>query len=153
MALVFKTHPSWPKDFSHLTHREQNIYFANNNDTQQLIEKANAVITINSTVGIESLLLDTQVITLGNACYKIDALVTHACNSSELVAAFSNLANWQPDETLRTGFLNYLKIIYTLPQRWSAADDAQLLAATERLTFQDEYCAIYKTEITISSCH
>ena len=53
---VFKEHPSYKGDFSHLHNRDSHCIFANANNTQELIQNAQAVITINSTVGLESLL-------------------------------------------------------------------------------------------------
>lgn len=137
--LVFKAHPSWPCNFSHLSSSHDRVLFANNNDTQELIEKASAVITINSTVGIESLLLGKPVVTLGNACYNIEDLVLHASSSKELDKIFDLLPLWEPDESVRQGFIAYLKHIYCVPQRWSVADKLHFMALDKRLCGEDEY--------------
>lgn len=137
--LVFKAHPSWPNDFKHLNTSNSRVLFANSNATQELIEKATAVVTINSTVGIESLLLQTPVVTLGDACYNIKDLVLHANSSDELDEIFQLLPTWQPDETIRQGFVSYLKHIYCIPERWSVAQQMHFNALDKRLCGEDEY--------------
>ena len=69
---VFKEHPSSIKDYPHLHKKADqilNIFFANGHPTQDLIINSDAVITLNSTVGIESLLFKKRVIVLGNAFF------------------------------------------------------------------------------------
>lgn len=137
--LVFKAHPSWPNDFRHLNISNHKVLFANGNTTQELIEKAKAVITINSTVGIESLLLGKPVLTLGNACYNINNLVLHADSSDTLDEMFKLLPTWQPEESVRQGFISYLKHIYCIPQRWSQAEKIHFTTLEKRLCGEDEY--------------
>tara|TARA_B110000240_G_C13292094_1_gene364726 strand:- start:229 stop:747 length:519 start_codon:yes stop_codon:yes gene_type:complete len=116
--LVFKEHPSWPGHFADLYDIDEYCLFANENETQDLIENAEAVITINSTVGLESLLLGKKVITLGNACYNIDQLVLNAANEIELFEVFSMLGNWQFNESLRQKFICFIATVYCIPNDW-----------------------------------
>jgi capsular polysaccharide export protein len=117
-VFVVKEHPSWPRSFVHLHHRHPKIIFANENNTQELIENAAAVITINSTVGIESLLLDKKVITLGDSFLNITGLVQHCSEQQALQEAISKLDKWQSDPILRERFLAFLKYQYLIDQRW-----------------------------------
>lgn len=121
---VIKEHPSWPRSFSELHNKHPDIIFANDNNTQTLIENALAVITINSTVGIESLLLDKCVITLGNAFFNIDGLVHHCPNQQMLNQTLSSIEQQNVDLDLVHRFLSYLKSEYLLPQSWSNITDA-----------------------------
>jgi capsular polysaccharide export protein len=73
-----------------------------------LIEKAGAIITINSSVGIESLLFYKKVITLGSAFYNIEGIVEHAENKNELENILKNLENYKLDKKLIENFLRYL---------------------------------------------
>ncbi len=116
--LVFKEHPSWPGNFDDLYDLDECCLFANENNTQELIENAEAVITINSTVGLESLLLGKKVITLGNACYNIEQLVLHADNEAQFFEVLSGLSDWQCNETLRLNFLNFIATKYCIPNGW-----------------------------------
>lgn len=116
--LVFKEHPSWPGNFSHLYNVDKDCLFANENNTQELIENAQAVITINSTVGLESLLLGKKVLTLGNACYNIKQLVLSASSERELLEALSSLPTWQFNEVLRQKFIHFITEVYCIPTDW-----------------------------------
>jgi len=138
IKLVIKEHPSWPKPFTLDNNVHERFIFANSNNTQQLIENAQAVITINSTVGIESLLLNKKVITLSSACYNIDGLVLHAPNSKELKKCLSLVLDWQPDAQLRRIFLHFLEQVYCIPTRWSMADDIHFKRVEQRILAQDE---------------
>ena len=122
-VFVIKEHPSWPRSFSHLHKRNPNIVFANDNNTQTLIENALAVVTLNSTVGIESLLLEKQVITLANAFFNIEGLVQHCQVQDELNQALLTIDQQQLDTELLQRFLSYLKSEYLLPQSWSQISD------------------------------
>lgn len=139
--LVFKEHPSWPGNFEKLYDLDECCLFANENNTQELIENAEAVITINSTVGLESLLLGKKVITLGNACYNIEHLVLHADNADELYECLSKLADWQVNEQLRQNYLNFMATVYCIPGGWEnmlkAPEEEHINAMVERVFEQD----------------
>ena len=139
LYIVVKAHPSWKNSFAHLHKKYQNVIFANNNNTEVLIKEAVAVITINSTVGLEAILHNKKVITLGDACYNIKQLVQHAPNANALVAALQNIERWQINEKLRAGFLSFLHEVYTVPTKWSQADTKHISAIEARLTQQDLY--------------
>ena len=139
--LVFKEHPSWPGNFDHLYELDSTCIFANKNNTQQLIENAQAVVTINSTVGLESLLLGKKVVTLGQACYNIEQLVLHADNEQQLYEHMSNLATWAINETLRHNYLAYIASIYCIPEGWEKmleqADEQHIDAMVARVLETD----------------
>jgi len=113
--IVFKEHPSSRKEYPHLKEiakKSEFIQFANAYPTQELIEKSKAVITINSSVGIESLLFDKKVITLGEAFYNIDGIVKHSNNEEELIEILKNLEKWEINKKLTQNFLKYLYYDY-----------------------------------------
>ncbi len=142
-VFVVKEHPSWPRSFTHLHHKNPNIIFANNN-TQELIENALAVITINSTVGIESLLLDKAVLTLGDAFYNIEGLAHHCDSQQTFNQALETLEQRPVNSLLLQKFLAYLKSEYLLPQAWKTSElsEAHLHAVKMRL----EYSYVPETE-------
>jgi len=106
-VFVIKEHPSFKRSVIGWRSHPR-VIFANGNVTSKMIQKARAVITLNSTVGIEALFLQTPVITLGNACYNIDGLVQHALNAEALDRALEAIKTWQPNERLQRQFLGYL---------------------------------------------
>lgn len=117
IKFIFKEHPSSIKNYPDLhkkANNNPNIMFANAYATQELIEKSNAVITMNSTVGIESLLLGKKVITLANAFYNIKDIVYHCENEQELENTVKNLPSIPRDEELITNFLKYLYYDYLI---------------------------------------
>jgi len=112
---ILKEHPSSIKDYPQLHQRalqNSKISFANGHPTQELIEKSKAVITINSTVGIESLLFQKRVIVLGKAFYAIDGITKQANSKEELIDILSNLNSWRFNHNLVDNFLKYLYYEY-----------------------------------------
>jgi len=127
IAFVFKEHPSSGHDYKKLHERVENVdhlLFANDISTQELIEKSEAVITINSTVGLEALLLGKRVVVLGDAFYGFDGLSKHAENIDDLLAVLGTMSDWQVDEQLRGKFLRYLQSKYAVPESWNNPGDS-----------------------------
>ncbi|MBC2834808.1 nitrogen fixation protein FixF [Paragemmobacter straminiformis] len=132
-TFVVKEHPSFRASVIGLFPPHPRILFANGNETASLIAAARAVLTINSTVGIEALQAAKPVITLGTACYAIAGLTLQAHDPATLDAALAR-HDWRPDERLRRQFLGFLKNVYLVPGTLAQppADLAQAIAA--RLT-------------------
>ncbi len=117
LYFVFKEHPSSIKSYPDLharAERSDRLLFANAWPTQTLIEKSDAVITVNSTVGIESLLFHKRVIVLGNAFYAIEGITESAQGDKALLDILSRLQEWQPDTSLIDNFLKYLYYEYQI---------------------------------------
>lgn len=135
---VIKEHPSFPLSIRAEVTPHPRIHFANHHDTQALIEGADAVITVNSTVGLESVLLEKKVITLGLAPYDIEGLVLKAGNAAELLAAFRSLDTWSPDADLRERVIRYIQNVFLLQGELKNPDPrlpdmiAARLAGTDR---------------------
>ncbi len=136
-ALVFKLHPSCRQHYRALQDaaaRDPRIHFANGNSTDELVRQARGVITINSTVGIEALLLNRPVLTLGQACYAIPGV----CDSASSVAVVSRWmqqieAGRTPDAPHRDAFLRYLANEYCIPQSHKHPGEAHFAAISTRL--------------------
>lgn len=86
--LVVKLHPENLKriDYSPLTKKYPDVVILKGGSVCELIEKSQAVITINSTVGFEALTYYKPVITLGNCIYNVPGVVHHAENLEQLPA-------------------------------------------------------------------
>ncbi|MDO6460452.1 hypothetical protein Q4485_07085 [Granulosicoccaceae sp. 1_MG-2023] len=139
LKVVFKEHPSWPGHFDHLYQRHPDAVFANGNATPQLIERCEALLTINSTVGLEGLQLGKKVLVLGQACYRIDGLVLSADSARQLADALKALPQWQADQALRHAYLRFLNEVYCIPQKWSEASDLHFQAVARRLAGEDAF--------------
>jgi len=114
---VLKEHPSSGIKYPHLHQKVKDntqIYFHNSHSTQNLIEQSLAVITINSTVGIESLLFHKKVIVLGQACYAIEGISLFAPDSLTLEKILKNIENHSINEKLIDNFLKYLYNTYLI---------------------------------------
>jgi capsular polysaccharide export protein len=137
LHLIFKEHPSSESEYPDL-HREagkeSRIHIVNNFLTQELIQRAECIVTINSSVGIESLLFDRPVIVTGRAFYNIPGLVMKADSETELLDALQQVKTFRSDPLLRRNFLHYLETDYLVPGKKFSRDEAHLQALATRIT-------------------
>jgi len=127
--IVFKEHPSSRKEYPYLheiAKKDKYVSFANAYPTQELIEKSEAVITVNSSVGVESLLFYKKVITLGEAFYNIEGIVKHASSKEELLSILKDLNSWEVDKNLIENFLKYLYWEYLIPGNFTDENEEQM---------------------------
>lgn len=135
LPVVFKEHPSSRQHFPDLHARANDrLIFANGNSTEELIEKSSFVVTVNSTVGLESLLLGKRLMTVGQACYNIEGLVAHARTEEQAIHLACEYQAWPIDERVRRGFIRYLNNEYCIPGSWRQPDRDHLLSVVARLT-------------------
>ena len=116
---IFKEHPSSGivyLDLHEKAKRYENISFRNTHTTQELIEKASTVITVNSTVGIEALLFHKKVIVLGDAFYGIEGITFLAQNEDDLLSKIEEIDTLSLDTVLIDNFLKYLYHDYLVPK-------------------------------------
>ena len=123
---ILKEHPSERQmDYTHLhqkAKRNPYIDFANTINTQELIQKSSAIITINSSVGLESLLFNKKVIVLGEAFYDIEGITKSANNEEQLKEILSTVESWEVDEEMTKKFLSYLLNDYLIHGNWKTPD-------------------------------
>lgn len=121
---VIKEHPSCAMRYDDLYKRQANIIFTNSN-TEQLIKNARVILTINSSVGMESIIFHKPVITLGKAFYNIQGMVKHAENAAQIEEHLTTIyANqWQPNHNLIDAFIAFLQKYYLVDIAWRRADD------------------------------
>jgi capsular polysaccharide export protein len=134
--VVFKPHPACDQKYDALIKRYQQhetLHFDTETPTPVLIQHAAAVATINSTVGIESLLLNKKLITLGQAFYQLPGLALSASTPSSLAECIKEVYEWEPDQALRTEFFNYLATDYQISGRWQEANSEHLTACAKKL--------------------
>ena len=137
-VLVFKEHPSCPQRYPALhalaAASGGAVLFANGNATGELIAGALGVITINSSVGVESLLLGKPVLALGNAVYGVPDVTESARSVSQISSWLRAVAaGVAPPAPLREAFLQYLAHEHLLPDRHQAPGAAHIAAARRKL--------------------
>lgn len=116
ITFVCKTHPACPERYDDLTEKHPRIQFVEGCTTRQLIAGAHAVVTINSTVGMEALEANKPLVVLGDAIYDLDGLVLKADSVEMLKNQLGKIeAGWSADQAVREGYLCYLKNHYALP--------------------------------------
>lgn len=136
-TIVFKTHPSCPQDYHHIAKEigsfTDKIKFIDDIPTSVLIQHSCAVATINSSVGMEALLMRKKLIVMGQAFYNIDGICLQATTLESLIHSLNNIKDWQPDSKLTDSFLNYLKSDYIVDGHWKSSDEMHYICMSEKL--------------------
>lgn len=113
---IFKPHPACDEDYSDLKVRQnQFLKIVDDLDTSQLVACAEAIVTINSTVGIEGLKSGKKVLVLGEALFNIPELVFPIKSEKSLFDHLETLDSLNVDEDLIVRFFNYLSKDYAIP--------------------------------------
>ncbi|MBQ5859586.1 MAG: hypothetical protein IIW62_01565 [Selenomonadales bacterium] len=135
LRIIIKEHPSdnGRCNYDDLRIQYPDITFLKTGSTKQLISKATAVITVNSTVGMEALLQHKHVITLGNATYAIDGIAARACSIPELIDAISH-SDTECNVDLIDKFLYYIRYQYSIEGSWRNPTDEHFKSIMERIT-------------------
>lgn len=135
--VVFKPHPACEQDYSHLIEkinsRKGKLHIETDIPTPVLIGHADAVCTINSSVGMEAILMNKKLIVLGQAFYGIEGLTLKAKGQQGLENALRNVADWQPDQALRNAFLTHIRDEHIVPGSWQNPDDHHLDSMASRI--------------------
>lgn len=147
--LVFKMHPSCKErylDLQAAVAREPGLLFANGNPTEELIRGACGVITVNSTVGVEALLMGRPVLALGQACYAIPGVACTASTVGEVSQWMAALVDGSPPEARhREAFLQYLNNDYCIPGHHTAPGPTHFRAIAARLSDASRLVPINET--------
>lgn len=119
LRIVVKEHPS---DLGRINYHGKlaglpNVLAVQNVPTAELLRRSRIVVTINSTVGIEALLLGKPVVTLGNAFYNVPGLVFPAVDRP-LSEVLREALECKVDEDLVQRFIAYLYFCYLVPGDW-----------------------------------
>lgn len=94
---------------------------------------ADVVITVNSSVGIEAVVRGKPVVTLGNALYNIPGVVHHAPNAAALPGAIRAALDTPPDTAFRHEVLCRLRFADMVDASWGRPTDRGVTAAAARI--------------------
>ncbi len=115
--LRFKEHPSSRIPLGDAlarlagTHGDR-IVVDNATDTFAQVAASRGVVTLNSSVGLQSFFFDRPVLVLGRAFFRMPGLVTPIDDQAALEAAFAGAAGLSWDADLRGAFMSYLDQVY-----------------------------------------
>ena len=144
---IVKEHPSCNLNYQDLHQRQPNIQFSQAN-TEQLIRNAQAIVTINSSVGMEAIIFHKPVITLGEAFYNIPGLCLQAGNQAKIQQQLEIICNqhWTPDPQLIQSFISFLQNQYLVPIAWRRADKFHFAALSARIRkfIKAPHCPIWE---------
>ena len=125
IIFVVKEHPSDSRTYSELHERNARIKFVDEN-TENLIRNAQAVITLNSSVGIEASMLGKTVFVLGDACYGVEGVTTPVQSLKELINVLNKIDDYAQVNNVAESFFYYLENEYLLPGAWqNQLDDVE----------------------------
>jgi capsular polysaccharide export protein len=115
--MVIKEHPSSRVPLGHLVDpsRHPRCVLDNATDTFELVRRSRAVITINSSVGLQSFYFDKPVVVLGRAFFGFEPLVARPASQAELNARMASAEGLGFDPVLRDRFMRYLVSAYYFP--------------------------------------
>jgi len=129
-SLVVKLHPAdrHRTDYDPVIRRFPEVVWLDGGDLRRILPAASAVVTVNSTVGVEALLFDRPVVVLGNAAYGFDGLVQRVTARAQLPAALAQALAAPPDsETIFSYllFLYFKAFTHAHPSDFSATSKQQ----------------------------
>jgi len=132
-----KEHPSSPHSFADEVQalRDRRVYLDNTNDTFSQVEASKAVVTVNSSVGLESMFYDKPVVACGQCFWAIDGVAHHAGDQSTLNAVVQQPETITFSAETRAAFLTYLDQVY-YPHD---SDDSDKKLILDRLSGRDEF--------------
>ncbi len=135
-VIVFKPHPACDQDYSKLEKSLEShpkICFVHDISTPDLIRHADAIATINSSVGMEALLMKKKVIVMGQAFYNLPHLTLSAGSKEQLRHALLTYPAWEPAADFRDNFLAHIASEHVVEGRWQDATKQHLDAMTKKV--------------------
>lgn len=115
--LRLKEHPSSKRSLAAplaamMARHAGRIVVDNATDTFAQVAAARAVVTLNSSVGLQAFFHDRPVVVLGEALFRIPGVVRPADTQAALAELFAQAADLDYDVPLRDAFMRYLDEVY-----------------------------------------
>ena len=112
--LRIKEHPSSPVKFGALIAEKSHakLVLDNSTDTFTQVAAARAIVTVNSSVGLEAMFFEKPVVALGDCFWAIPGIAHHCPTPEDLGALCADPSALAFDPVLRDAFLRYLTEVY-----------------------------------------
>lgn len=121
--LKIKEHPTADISYAdQMIGRSSRVVLDNRTDTFALVAGSAGVITVNSSVGLESMFFDKPVVACGECFWAIPGVAETATDPESLATAFSRPESWAYDSATRGAFLSYLLNEYYVSTDGSPAE-------------------------------
>lgn len=135
VTFVFKEHPACNEQYEDLRSQQNaHLKFIDEYTTSELIAFSDAIITVNSTVGIEGLMAGKKVFVLGDALFGIEGISYPVTSEKALLAGLQNLSYLELNEAAIGSFIDYLKKDYAIPgNAMKSPDEIHFSAADKRI--------------------
>lgn len=128
-----KEHPFTQMGYDKLVRKYPDVLFIHNHSVARLIEAAQAVVTVNSTVGFEAIVLGKPVVTLGLNFYTRQGLVETVATLNELDQALTRALTVPPDTAERRAFLRYVYRDFLALGSYHDFSEASFTAIADRI--------------------
>lgn len=139
-SLVVKSHPldEARRNYDVLSEmlEGERFRFVHRANTLELIRRSGAVVTLNSTVGLEALAFFKPVVVLGDAVYAGRGFTVDVPDPEELPAKLPEALRFRPDEDEVKRFLDYLVFEYSKPGEFRNPSPADLETMAEYVVSQ-----------------
>ncbi len=108
--LVVKLHPAdrHKTNYDPSIRRFPKVIWIGAGDVRDILRTATAVVTVNSTVGVEALVFGKPVVVLGDAVYGFDGLIHLVRERTQLIDAVSSALSAPTDDARVSSYLRYL---------------------------------------------
>jgi capsular polysaccharide export protein len=137
LRVVAKFHPyelpQVQRAYRRLPQRYPRVCFISGVPMTRLLEKAAAVVTINSTAGFEALLHDKPVLALGRNFYTVAGIVDCLERREDLEAALRATLAATPDRERRRAFLRYVHARFLVSGSYQDFSDRSLRSFATRV--------------------
>ncbi len=133
--IVVKEHPDdlGRTNYGRLRKDFPDVIWFKKYDIESLIDKAEAIITINSSVGVLALMRHKPVVTLGNSFYNIEGIVYNVNNLDKLVEAVKQALEGPLNKELIDKFVYYLRFEYLVEGSPRYCNENSLHQAYEKI--------------------
>ncbi len=120
VRLVVKLHPAdlGKTDYDPIVREYPRVLWVAGGDVRSILEPALAVVTVNSTVGVEGMLFDRPIIALGDNFYVREGLVHRIRDPADLSQTLQRALTEPPDTHLVRQFLRYLYFEALVRAHW-----------------------------------
>jgi len=120
LPLVIKLHPADRRksNYDPMVRTYPDVIWVGSGDVRKILARSRLVITVNSTVGIESMIFGRPVVVLGRSFYGFDGLVHPVRDRSELPEVLRTASDSPPDAQLVERYLLFLYFIALTRGHW-----------------------------------